>query len=247
MKKEKNKKKKKEMEAYHPHGIHHDKKIKNYVFEFIMLFLAITGGFFMENLREHAAERHKEKEYISSLIKDIENDTTNIQRRIIYNQKQIKGIDSLIRQLEVPLQKINLQKVYEFTFAYLNQYVGFTPHDITIIQLKNSGGLRLIENKSVSDSIVNYYSTIDFNRERNEKPNYQFSNDNLKLEMEFLDFNALETNQWKLHNTTKIKEFQNRAIIFKSFIVWDNQWLKDVYNQGVSLLKKLKNEYKIKD
>jgi hypothetical protein len=236
-----------DMETYHPHKIHHDKKFKDYIFEFLMLFLAITGGFFMENMRESYMERHKEKEYIGSLINDIKNDTANIQMRIKYNQRQIKGIDSLIRLLENPIPKINLQKLYEYTATYLNQYMGFTPQDVTITQLKNSGGLRLIEKKSVADNIVNYYTTIDYFHERNEKYNEQFGHDIIKLEMEFLDFNALVTNKWKLYNTTKIKEFQNRAIVFNSCINWDNHWLNDVYNQGSALLKYLKKEYKIKE
>ena len=58
------------MEIYHPHKLPSDSKIKGFIFEFLMMFLAITGGFFMENLREHYIERHKEKEYIESMVTD---------------------------------------------------------------------------------------------------------------------------------------------------------------------------------
>lgn len=47
------------MEAYHPHGNHHKRNFKDYIFEFIMIFVAITGGFFMENTRERIVEHHK--------------------------------------------------------------------------------------------------------------------------------------------------------------------------------------------
>lgn len=232
--------------TFHPLRIHHSKKLKDFIFEFIMLFLAITGSFFMENMRESRIERHKEKEYISSLIKDIENDTSNIQRIIKHNQKLNKGIDSLVSILDNPIPKnIKLREVYNFTFNYLNQYEGFTPNDITIIQLKNSGGLRFIENKSVSDSIVIYYSKIEHYRELNGKLNTQLMNDNIKMEMVFLDFNAMTTNKWKLYDSSRIKEFQNRAIVFNSCIIWDNQWLEGVYKQGSSLLKYLRKEYDI--
>ncbi len=36
---------------HHPH-VHHSKKWKNYLYEFLMLFLAVTAGFFVENLRK---------------------------------------------------------------------------------------------------------------------------------------------------------------------------------------------------
>ena len=234
-------------EVFYTNKIHSGKKLKDFIFEFLMLFLAITGSFFMENMRESRIERHKEKEYISSLIKDIENDTSNIQRIIRHNQKLNKGIDSLVSILDNPVPKnIKLSEVYNFTFNYLNQYEGFAPKDITIIQLKNSSRLGLIENKSVSDSIAIYYAKIEHYRELNGKLNTQLMNDNLKMEMSFLDFNAMTTNKWKLYDTSRIKEFQNRAIVFNSCIIWDNQWLQGVFVQGSSLLKYLRKEYDLK-
>ena len=61
-----------------------------------------------------------------------------------------------------------------------------------------------------------------------------------------MDFNAIENNNWKLKDRSKIKEFRNHAIVFRYAINWDNQWLKGVYKQGSSLLKYLKKEYNIK-
>lgn len=48
-----------------------------------MLFLAISLGFFVENLREYNVERHREKEYINFLI-DIDM-TLSIYKKIIFN------------------------------------------------------------------------------------------------------------------------------------------------------------------
>ncbi len=39
-------KKSNDMEVHHPHPVHHNKKLKDYFFEFFMLFLAVTAGFF---------------------------------------------------------------------------------------------------------------------------------------------------------------------------------------------------------
>jgi hypothetical protein len=226
-------------------GTHKSRKLKDYLFEFIMLFLAITGGFFTENLRESNSDRRIEKEYINSLINDIKSDTTNVLSILKNNQKQINGIDSLLTLLSTRIPENKLQNFYNLTIKYLNNYKGFSPRDITITQLKNSSGLRLIEKKSVSDSIVIYYSTIQYFRDLNVKENYQFVDDAVKLEMLFMDFNAYENNSWKLKDRTKIKEFRNRALLFKYALKYDNQWLRDVYLQGTSLLKYLKKEYKI--
>jgi hypothetical protein len=236
-----------DMEFYHPHGIHHEKKFIDYIFEFFMLFIAITAGFFMENMRETFADRHKEKEYISSMVRDLGKDTLQLNQKLEYNQnKIIKGIDSLTVLLKNPEPNIDTQKLYYYIFSYLNQYLEFSPHNTTIIQLKNSGGLRLIKNKSVSDSIVNYYSNIDNFLETNGKSTSQFLDDNLKLEMMFLDFNAaLEDNKWIINDTTKLEEFRNRIAVTKNMINWENHRLKDINFQASSLLKYLKKEYKI--
>ncbi|MEO6838300.1 MAG: hypothetical protein ABI185_07915 [Ginsengibacter sp.] len=52
------------MEVHHHPDIHHKpKKWKEYFLEFLMIFLAVTLGFFAENIRKHTTDRAKEKQY----------------------------------------------------------------------------------------------------------------------------------------------------------------------------------------
>ena len=46
------------------HHSHHLKKWKEYISEFLMLFAAVTLGFFAENLREHQIEKHREIQFL---------------------------------------------------------------------------------------------------------------------------------------------------------------------------------------
>ena len=46
---------------HHPHV--EKKKFKEYFLEFLMIFFAVTLGFFAENIRETLTERHNAKEY----------------------------------------------------------------------------------------------------------------------------------------------------------------------------------------
>ena len=41
------------MEVHHPHQPTHKKNWSEYIIEFVMLFAAVTLGFFAENVREH--------------------------------------------------------------------------------------------------------------------------------------------------------------------------------------------------
>src|SRR5258705_10785338 len=93
----------------HTHSVEPDshrgrKKWTHYLWEFLMLFLAVFCGFLAENIREHRVEQLRAKEFARSLVQDLQNDTTAIKI-----QKRSGGIfiavaDSLLslskRQLE---------------------------------------------------------------------------------------------------------------------------------------------------
>jgi hypothetical protein len=48
------------------------KAIKDYITEFVMLFAAVTLGFFAENLREGYAEQRLEIQLMKSMVSDLE-------------------------------------------------------------------------------------------------------------------------------------------------------------------------------
>jgi len=237
-----------EMEIHHSHGGHGSRKLKDYLFEFIMLFIAVSAGFFMENLREYYVERHKEKQYIESMIKDIQQDTTNIQNIISKNKIQITGIDSLLSLLEKPIKSADYENFYTLILKYLNNYSDFRARNITMTQLKNSGGLRLIEDKSVSDSIVFYYweyeehlAQLEFNIKSFQKI--------IDLEMEFLDWTVIKNGKKKLSISKDFdtKEFSNSVIMLYYIIISENEWLKKYKLKGTTLLDFLKKHYKLDD
>ena len=76
------------------HHSHHPKKWKEYVTEFIMLFAAVTLGFFAENQREHLIEGNREKQYMQSLYEDLRKDTTILNSLIKYDTIQTGKLDT---------------------------------------------------------------------------------------------------------------------------------------------------------
>jgi hypothetical protein len=237
---------KQNMEIHPPHLNHHKRKFKDYIFEFLMLFIAVTAGFYMENIREYRIERHKEKEYIASMIKDIKDDTASIQKIMSDNLKQIKGIDSLLEFLEIPITPNRYKKFYNLTLENLSSYSDFRSRDITMVQLKNSGGLRLIENKSVSDSIVAYYSRFEQHLGQLDFNSRSFQN-LVEMEMDFMDFAVIRNNHIKLSlgSGFDAKKFANRVTVLYFIVISENEWLNDYRLRGASLLNHLKLNYKI--
>ena len=66
----------------HAHTHTARKKWTHYLWEFLMLFLAVFCGFLAENQREHMIENQREKQYINSFIEDLKADTAFITKYV---------------------------------------------------------------------------------------------------------------------------------------------------------------------
>lgn len=122
----------------------------------------------------------------------------------------------------------------------------FTPRDIAMSQLKNTGGLRLIGNRVVADSIIIYYNNIKF-YETLGNMNSKFVEESFKEEMKFIDFNQIvKSGRLNITDVNKMRELGNRCFVYKIQIEAYSNFLKDIYYQGSSLIKYLQEEYDLK-
>ena len=139
----------------HPHHVTHKKKWGEYLLEFLMLFLAVFLGFIAENIREGIVERHREKEFMSALIRDLELDTIQFSSVRKFNTNKLKLADSVIVFFGLHQNEKVSASIYNKAFE-LMKGTSFYQNSGTIEQLKNSGGLRLITKRIVVDSIQGY-------------------------------------------------------------------------------------------
>lgn len=153
-----------EMEVHHHANLHHkEKHLKEYFLEFLMIFIAVTLGFFAESYREHITDRSREKEYMRSLVEDLKKDTINYTATIEDNKMLINGYDSLINILRVSsTNKDTALLALKYYFGYLLSFDPMLVSDGTISQLKNNGGLRLLMKKNVAGEIISYYNIEKF-------------------------------------------------------------------------------------
>jgi hypothetical protein len=147
------------MEVHH-HPKVEKKNFKEYFLEFLMIFLAVTLGFFAEGLREHVSDTSKEHAYIISLNKDLINDTVNIRTWIQAFNSRINEYDTLINMLRHPENVIDGADMY-YRARITTRGTVFDDNNSTMIQLNISGNFRLISMKAVADKIVNYENDID--------------------------------------------------------------------------------------
>lgn len=235
----------------HPHSNHHRPRF----YEFLMLFLAVTASFFVENIREYYIERHREKQFIESFILDLQTDTMQISKILVTNRNQLKGIDTVLTLLEKQDDKFMLGKLYVYTLSYLSSCEKMVPSDRTIAQLKNSGGMRLIRNTSVSDSIMEYSQSIENIKDYNDFL-YKFFYELIKTQDQILDFKMFRKfslNQIEadpkidiLKSEVTINHFYNEILRFGSTIQSYNNTLIQMKSKAVVMMNYLEEAYHIK-
>jgi hypothetical protein len=147
---------------HHTHADHGKKNWKAYFWEFLMLFLAVFCGFLAENQREHMVEHNREKEYMRSMIEDLKQDTAEYNRGI-----------KLINHYFIPVLSKSTALLYgeSFSDGIIREMYDTIPkstrfffiiiQDNTVTQLINSGNLRLIRNKTVTDGLAKYWNSCD--------------------------------------------------------------------------------------
>jgi hypothetical protein len=150
-----------DMEVHH-HPKVEKKNFKEYFLEFIMIFLAVTLGFFAESLREHLSDKRIEREYITSFVEDLKQDSAVFNQVIPLAEDNIKGVDTLLNTLlAASYTDSSLRLIYYLKERYADSIYGMRYTTRTITQLKNAGGLRLITDKRSSDSINIYNLGLD--------------------------------------------------------------------------------------
>lgn len=175
------------MEVHH-HAHTARQKWTHYLWEFIMLFLAVYLGFLVENLREQRIEHKRANEYMKSFYEDLKRDTANLNRVINGELRKAKNLSSFKSCYDSLLQN---QKPVSFLVLIKNSSFNsaFAPEQRTINQLSNAGGFRLLK-KEDADSISSYIQRCNV-IENFERTAYQQTQDNLRnLYNQVIDFSA---------------------------------------------------------
>jgi hypothetical protein len=146
------------MEVHHHPDLHHEpKKWKEYFLEFLMIFLAVTMGFFAESYREHLADKEKVKHAIGSLVKCLASDTVQLNTKIRSNLLVANYLDSVVTLKNANLTTDeNKQKFYDYSFTGFLEDWYFKTNDVAMQQIKSNGILGLIKNQNIIDSIFGY-------------------------------------------------------------------------------------------
>jgi hypothetical protein len=142
---------------HHPHV--EKKGFKEYFLEFLMIFLAVTMGFFAESLREKIVNHEKELHYVKGLVQDLNADTAAISSAMTGQLITIHKMDSALSIGPARLNSIAVQDTFFHHFLhFFSFYYEFVQNDNTYQQMRNGGGFSFIGNQDVIDSITVLYT-----------------------------------------------------------------------------------------
>jgi hypothetical protein len=191
----------------HAHTHTPRKKWTHYLWEFFMLFLAISAGFLVENQREHFIESKRGRQYLKSFVEDLKTDTANFSSFIKKYEKKEADLNNLYLCYDSINLKLEpaacIKNIYAATIGY--QDLIYT--DRTLEQLKNAGGLRLIDEQD-ADSIIKYDQLLRYL---------------LKVEA-----TSLQEMQTRVRNT--------RNSVFAYSETMETEWKKGAEPQSVTLI-----------
>jgi hypothetical protein len=238
------------------HHSHHPKKWKEYLTEFIMLFAAVTLGFFAENQREHVVERHREKQYLESLMGDLAKDKQEMTFARNFTTNQIAGLDTAIDLLTNGIWNAeNIKTMYRASLR-TGGTRPITFIDRTSSQLR-SGGMRLIEDKNISNLITEYWQLIAQLNEFENIAIYQYKLDIKNLTYKIIDGTKYIDVKKKVigddatlltYDKVILKEYNNRLINLKydvkAYII--NYFYDKIDKKIEELQKEISIKYKIK-
>ncbi len=144
----------------HAHTHTARKKWTHYFWEFLMLFLAVSLGFYAENTREVILHKKEVKSQLNSMLSDLQSDISLFDSVTARNSYGAEMADSLVELLHSDIS--NTTEIY-FAARTVTANLGYYYTNAkSFEQLKMAGMLRYIKNKDLLDSIGTYYTSFQW-------------------------------------------------------------------------------------
>lgn len=221
------------------------------MYEFLMLFLAVSAGFFMENLREHNVENDRAEILAQSLNNDLIKDSIALNDAINFSKFKGISIDSGIYNLHLPKKQWNDTVIYR-SVSIAARVLPFDRTQGTYEQLKSSGSLRYFKQPLVN--LMNAYDVQAKKVLAREEIDTRFILDQLfptlikNINSEVISdmvFDQAISHELYFNNTDKANcnELINYLTVTKNLRFRSNGAYLKLKSIGIELLKELKKEF----
>ena len=142
------------MEVHHHPNVD-KKRFKEYFLEFLMIFLAVTMGFFAENIREYFSNNERVTQLSEQLVQELKKDTAGLNETIAYQTNLQKNADSVFKILRKPSDVIDSKKL-EHLIEKCFRVTTFTSSSGALTSIKNQLNLKQFSGSEISNYITDY-------------------------------------------------------------------------------------------
>ena len=151
----------------HSHTHTARKKWTHYLWEFLMLFLAVFAGFLAENKREHSVEKKRARQFLQSMQLDVRTNITILDSLLQQDSIHISNHTALMNWLLADSASIDRKAFAGYMGAVWIR--NFLVRKETYEQMKSSGSLRYVGNIAFLKSMMEYDRKINFALYRNQE------------------------------------------------------------------------------
>ena len=116
---------------HHPQLQHKTKPWKEYLLEGLMIFLAVTLGFFAENFGEHITESSRENEFAKVLYAELKDDSATAANKLasrLEKEKEMDYLSSFFKDSSLTNLPKRVYPAFAISFYLINNY-SFEPKD----------------------------------------------------------------------------------------------------------------------
>ena len=240
---------------HHTHSSHGKKTWKDYFWEFLMLFLAVFCGFLAEYQLEHKIEKDRSKQYIRSFYDDLHANLPSFSRILEVNEEKTASFSNIFLCYDSISTNMANTTCLTHMLKKAQYFITLALADGTVEQLKNAGGLRLLD-KEDRDSII-AYDQYTRNYGDWEATAMQHSQDNVRNTFDllgnfevnkFLYTDSISVYKTPLYSPDKnsVNKMFNVLYRYRQNIRRQSQWMISLNKQTDGLIKYFNSKYHYK-
>lgn len=223
------------------------KSLPKYLFEFLVLFIAVFLGFVAENTREKVSDRQKQTMLLKNLLNDLEMDSMRLQELIEENNRKMIALDSFIKIRHLDFSNTSNLNIFYEKWRPIEMWavVSFKPTRATLNQLQSTGMLSTVE-PVLSASISTYAVFLEQN-EFNSENYYNHVEETFRMIYKMTDYISIWNDPPEypplITDEATLMHFFNLSADLMWSIEGYVRQLTEISNQTAELITLIETEY----
>ncbi len=187
---------------------------KKYLFEFLLIFMAVFLGFLADNIRENYTEQQQAISLAKSFYEELKNDSVSVVLKIEGRMQKAKSIMYMIDFFrDSSLTSKSRELPYHFLWATAARSpIIFTPRTVVLEQLKSSGSIRYFKNDRLQKLIGDLSVAVDYIESRQQYEDRIFTDYIEPIMTHHMDF-GFQHKLWQNSNNIydRLSEYRNSS------------------------------------